>query len=224
MKRSSHGTAVLYVGKPGPAVKRLIKEASCLDVRCVDIVPTLADAEQALFVSHPNVLLLSVQPPGTAEHRAIYTLRQRTELPPLVLMCPAPASQLTLLALCLGARECVSESVSAYNLADTLRACSHNGNGHMLASRHKLCQAVVEALRLLPPPVETPPPNPLSAREQEVLTLAAQGATNREIAAALVLQEQTVKNHVSTVLRKVGAKNREEAAATALRDSWIESP
>jgi len=60
----------------------------------------------------------------------------------------------------------------------------------------------------------------LSRREQEVLTLLVAGATNRAIAQELVLSTETVKGHVSSILRKLRVSNRSEAAAryVELRD------
>ena len=52
----------------------------------------------------------------------------------------------------------------------------------------------------------------LSAREQEVLRLLADGLTDREIAGALAISPRTVESHVSSVLRKLGVRNRAEAA------------
>ncbi len=62
---------------------------------------------------------------------------------------------------------------------------------------------------------------PLTAREQEVLDLLAQGTTNKEIAAALFITERTVKFHVSSILGKLGASNRTEAVRIAARHGLI---
>jgi len=56
--------------------------------------------------------------------------------------------------------------------------------------------------------VAQPLPDPLSPRELEVLQLLAAGASNQEIAAALVLAPATVKLHVSHILSKLGVKSR----------------
>jgi ATP/maltotriose-dependent transcriptional regulator MalT len=61
------------------------------------------------------------------------------------------------------------------------------------------------------------PTSPLSEREIEVLRLVAQGQTNREIAATLVLSERTVINHLSHIFTKIDAANRAAATAYALR-------
>jgi len=60
-------------------------------------------------------------------------------------------------------------------------------------------------------------PAGLSAREVEVVRLIAQGMTNREIAAALVISERTVAVHVRRILSKLGVKGRVEAAGVAIR-------
>jgi pimeloyl-ACP methyl ester carboxylesterase/DNA-binding CsgD family transcriptional regulator len=56
----------------------------------------------------------------------------------------------------------------------------------------------------------------LSRRQQEVLTLLAQGKTNREIAETLVLSERTVQRHIADIYQKIGARNRAEATSFAL--------
>jgi DNA-binding CsgD family transcriptional regulator/GAF domain-containing protein len=57
---------------------------------------------------------------------------------------------------------------------------------------------------------------PLTARESEVIELVSAGATNNEIASALVISESTVKSHVKHILRKLGAANRAEAVSRHL--------
>lgn len=61
----------------------------------------------------------------------------------------------------------------------------------------------------------------LTNREQEVLTLAAQGKTNREIADMLVVSPRTVKFHLDNVYSKLGVNSRTEAAVEALRHGWL---
>jgi DNA-binding NarL/FixJ family response regulator len=62
---------------------------------------------------------------------------------------------------------------------------------------------------------------PLSAREMEILQHAARGSSNKEIAHTLAISQQTVKNHISSILRKLDVKDRTEAAVYALRHGWI---
>ncbi len=67
-----------------------------------------------------------------------------------------------------------------------------------------------------PTPDTTDAASPLTAREAEVIKLVGAGATNNEIAIALVISESTVKSHVKHILRKLGASNRAEAVSRHL--------
>jgi DNA-binding NarL/FixJ family response regulator len=66
-------------------------------------------------------------------------------------------------------------------------------------------------------PHEAPGGPPLSDREREVLDLIASGATNREIAAQLYLSPHTIKEHTSSLYRKLAVRNRAEAVQKAQR-------
>lgn len=89
-------------------------------------------------------------------------------------------------------------------------------------------EAVAAGRSLLDPDITTrvldrlrnganPDDPPLTAREDEILRLIADGATNREIGERLYLAEKTVRNYVSGLLAKLGVQRRSEAAAYAAR-------
>jgi DNA-binding NarL/FixJ family response regulator len=63
--------------------------------------------------------------------------------------------------------------------------------------------------------------SPLSPREIEVLELVAAGRTNKEIAVKLDISNQTVKNHISSILRKLAVNDRTQAVVFAMRRGWI---
>lgn len=65
------------------------------------------------------------------------------------------------------------------------------------------------------------PYEPLSAREMEVLTYVTKGLSNKEIALFLGISHQTVKNHVTAILRKLGVEDRTQATVYALRRGWV---
>ncbi len=65
------------------------------------------------------------------------------------------------------------------------------------------------------------PFEPLSGREMEVLECVTRGMSNKEIALALDISHQTVKNHVTAVLRKLNVEDRTQAAVYALRQGWV---
>ena len=64
-------------------------------------------------------------------------------------------------------------------------------------------------------------PHPFSPRELQVLSLAAEGLTNKEIAYRLGVSERTVQFHMNSVFNKTGTGSRTEAVALALRSGWI---
>ena len=63
--------------------------------------------------------------------------------------------------------------------------------------------------------------SPLTDREREVLSASANGATIEDVAAKLYLSEGTVRNYLSTAIKKLGARNRVEAARLAERRGWL---
>jgi len=65
------------------------------------------------------------------------------------------------------------------------------------------------------------PGNPLTPREVDVLRLAAEGLSPREIADALFLTGGTVRNYLSTIIRKLGARSRFDAVRLALEADWL---
>src|SRR3954449_13080677 len=65
---------------------------------------------------------------------------------------------------------------------------------------------------------------PLSPREVEILDNIAQGITNKQVAYALSISEQTVKNHMSSILRKLSVNDRTQAVVYAMRQGWIRMP
>lgn len=61
----------------------------------------------------------------------------------------------------------------------------------------------------------------VSSREKQILSYVAQGYTNKRIAIELGISEQTVKNHVTSVLRRLHANDRTEAVVIAIKQGWI---
>lgn len=61
----------------------------------------------------------------------------------------------------------------------------------------------------------------LTAREIDVLRLAARGCSNKEIAARLVISPKTAGNHIEHIYTKIGASNRAEASLFAMRNGLL---
>src|SRR5215208_4441629 len=95
------------------------------------------------------------------------------------------------------------------------------GDGLEAAAIH----GVVEGKRVVDPALAAAAlsegDNPLTEREREVLAASEGGATIEDIAARLYLSEGTVRNYLSTAIKKLGARNRVEAARLAERKGWL---
>jgi DNA-binding NarL/FixJ family response regulator len=68
---------------------------------------------------------------------------------------------------------------------------------------------------------ESSPAPTLSSRQMEILTLAAQGLTYKEVGEALCLSERTVKYHVGEILKRLHLKNRAQLIAYAVQMGWV---
>jgi DNA-binding NarL/FixJ family response regulator len=62
---------------------------------------------------------------------------------------------------------------------------------------------------------------PLSNREMEILQFVTDGMSNKEIAATLRISQQTVKNHMTSILKKLNVETRTQAVVNALRQGWV---
>jgi two-component system response regulator DegU len=62
---------------------------------------------------------------------------------------------------------------------------------------------------------------PLTSKEIQILSYIAEGNSNKRIAHILGISEQTIKNHVSAILRKLNANDRAHAVMLAVRNGWI---
>jgi two-component system nitrate/nitrite response regulator NarL len=113
-------------------------------------------------------------------------------------------------ALAAGARGAVFRDAPPERLVEALRATAQG----LVVLDEALASAV---LRPFAPLDEAQLPEPLTAREREVLGLLAEGLGNRAIAARLGVSEHTAKFHVNAILGKLGAESRTEAVVVASR-------
>ena len=141
----------------------------------------------------------------------------RSELPSTrVLMLTSFAEEETVVAALLaGAAGYVLKNVARARLLEALRSVARGES--LLDSR--VTKSVVE--KLVGMQAKPADGDDLTAREREVLVLIAEGATNKEIAAKLVVSENTARNHVSHILSKLGFSRRSEAAAYAVRKGLV---
>jgi DNA-binding NarL/FixJ family response regulator len=90
-------------------------------------------------------------------------------------------------------------------------------------TRRDLQNWIEEQIEAAPRPYSEPgsPFHPLSNREMEVLECVVRGLSNKEIAGLLGISHQTVKNHVTSILRKFSVEDRTQAVVYALKHGWV---
>jgi LuxR family maltose regulon positive regulatory protein len=116
-------------------------------------------------------------------------------------------------------RSFVDEGLPMAVMLSSLRASKHgkgkSGNDAMTRYLDRVLASFPQNFAGDRHTAQQPLLDPLSVREQEVLALLARGASNQEIAEALVITLDTVKRHVSNILSKLGVSNRTQAVARA---------
>lgn len=164
----------------------------------------------------PDIVLMDVRMDGMDGIEACRELR--SELPDTrVLMLTSYAEEETVVAALLaGAAGYVLKNVARARLLEALRSVARGES--LLDSR--VTRGVVEKL-VASRAAAADDDGELTAREREVLILIADGATNKEIAAKLVVSENTARNHVSHILGKLGFSRRSEAAAYAVKKGLV---
>jgi serine/threonine protein kinase len=135
---------------------------------------------------------------------------------------PALATQSPLLTGLIDTLDLLNAQARAYERA--LPPNNYPARAAVSALGELARQAFAEA-RDLATALEPHPPagHPFSPREFEVLTLAAEGLTNKEIAYRLGLSERTIQFHMNSIFNKTSSETRTRAVALALRNGWLPS-
>lgn len=118
----------------------------------------------------------------------------------------------------------LSKEVTAEQLINTVRRVARGEHpiNESLATRPKVAEHVLQQFQELSWRSETEAfISPLTPRETEILKYIAQGYLNKQIAAELDISEQTIKNHVTSILRKLNANARTEAVVVAIKQGLI---
>jgi DNA-binding NarL/FixJ family response regulator len=174
-----------------------------------------ADLLAALRQFAPDVVLLDA---GDAPISRLLPGSADTGAAPAFVILLEPSRRSDVLrALQAGARAILARDAHPREITTTLEA-AHDG---LTVFSPEILDLLLPASTELAGEDELPPGEPLSERESEVLTLMAEGAGNREIAARLGISENTVKFHVSSILNKLGAATRTEAVTRGYKEGLI---
>jgi two-component system, NarL family, response regulator YdfI len=165
----------------------------------------------AIRSAHPDVLVAEVE-----NHERIGRLLTGAAGVPVVLLADDLGRGELRRALQSGARAALSRDASLEEIAAAIEAAAAGLTSLGADQMDSLLPAVADIFEFGAGPGE-----PLTARESEVLTMLAEGAGNKEIAARLSISEHTVKFHVSSILGKLGAATRTEAVARGVREGLI---
>ncbi len=180
-------------------------------------------AIQQVTAASPDVVVLGELSGGWDVFAA--ALRRRLPRTGLVVLLDRITEEDLFYALKAGVCACRPRAISKEALIEVIEHAARgecvihmsdvNTNG---PSRRLLAQDSLEADQILPEAVS---PCPLSEREMEILAGVAEGCSNKEIGRRCGISDQTVKNHLTTVLRKLGVTDRTEAVVIALRNRWL---
>jgi DNA-binding NarL/FixJ family response regulator len=183
--------------------------------------------DRALETSPDIVLMdLSLPAPGGIET----TQRIKRELPSTAIIVLAVSEDEDALfdAIKAGAAAFILKDISPEDLVTIIRrvrAGEYLINDKVF-SRPSVASRVLKEFRELAVYGQEAAPifAPLSPREVEILDNIAKGMTNKQVAYALSISEQTVKNHMSSILRKLSVNDRTQAVVYAMKQGWIRIP
>jgi two-component system response regulator DegU len=189
------------------------------DLKVIGEVASGDEAVRQAEALRPDVVVLDVSMPGGGLE-ACARIKEQMPAMGVVILTMHEDQEYLMRALKAGANSYMVKDVDSANLAEAIRAAK-DGRPYM---HPKLAGvALMEMARGNPAPKErrgSDDPG-LTERELEVLKLVGQGASNREIAAALFISEKTAKNHMTHIFEKIGVSDRTQAALYAIRHGLV---
>jgi DNA-binding NarL/FixJ family response regulator len=170
-----------------------------------------SEAVRLAALHRPHVVLMDLRMPvldGVEATRQIRAAQPETEI--VVLTTHADEASI-LDALRAGARGYLTKDAGIAEISRAVHAAADHQALLDPVAQSALLEAATAGARPAPAPAPTTLPDDLTSREAEVLSLIAQGLSNREIAETLVVSEATVKTHINHVFSKIRARDRAQA-------------
>ena len=184
----------------------------------IEIVGEATSSEEAVSMAlelNPDIVLLDIRMPGNDGLDALGRIKlERPKMSVLVLSTYDNPTYVAR-AVALGANGYLLKTATQEEVVDAVQRVAAGEN----IWTHEELRRVTGALATLrlSDDIEAP----LTRRESEVLRQLAHGLTNKEIAQALGISYETVKEHVQHILRKVGVTDRTQAAVWAVRKGLV---
>jgi DNA-binding NarL/FixJ family response regulator len=181
----------------------------------IELVATAADGEEAIALAHehdPDVVLMDLRMPRVDGIEAIRRLTALGDRPRAIALTTYADDASVLGALRAGARGYLTKDAGADEIRAAVEAVARGEAALDPSVQHHVVAALAGG-GAAPSPSELP--DELTPREAEVLGLIAEGLTNAEIAARLVVSAATVKTHVNHIFAKAGVRDRAQAVVYA---------
>jgi len=175
----------------------------------------------------PDVLLLDIDYPSLRGLRLSRRIVRHFPNTSVVMLSPNHTDGELIEIIKSGAAAYLSKNSSAEEVSKTIRQVSHGEYpiDDILTAIPNATAYVVKQFRnmAITGKVAHGIGTPLTPRETQILSYVASGKMNKEIGPILQISKQTVKSHISSILRKLNATHRAHAVALAIRNEWITS-
>ncbi len=174
----------------------------------------------------PDVLLLDIDYPSLNGLELARKIALRYPTTKVIILTYRPDDKQLFEIIKVGAVDYLDKSITAEELAKSIRQVARGDypiNGS-ISSRPKVAEHVLKqfrSIRNINGKTMDTIVAPLTSRETQILNYIANGNSNKQIAHILQISEQTIKNHVSNILRKLNANDRAHAVVLAIRYGWI---
>ena len=182
----------------------------------IDLVGSAEDGADALELvqrEHPNIVLMDLRMPHMDGVEATKRIRADHPDTEVIVLTTYADDQSIYAALKAGARGYLTKDAGAEDIERAIRTV-HAGEVLLAPEVQARLLADIDRKRS---PASSSLPGGLTAKEADVLMLAAEGLSNTEIAGRLVVSEATVKTHINHIFAKLGVRDRAQAVAYAYR-------
>jgi DNA-binding NarL/FixJ family response regulator len=193
----------------------------------ISVVGEAADGDEAVRLTrelHPDVVLMDVRMPGTDGIDATRRIVAESPDARVLVLTTYDLDEYAFSALRYGASGFLLKDARPAELAAAIRAVADGDAVVAPSVTRRLLDAFAGQLPDLRGGAGEPVPPGLSVlteREREVLMRVAEGLSNREIAAVLVVSEATVKSHLGRILSKLGLRDRAQAVVFAYQAGLV---
>jgi len=182
----------------------------------LEVVGEAGDGPEAVRLARifqPQVVVMDVRMPGGGGVEACRELRDRDPDLQVIMLTSYSDDEALFNSIMAGAAGFVLKQIRGADLVNAIRTVA---SGQSLLDP-SVTQRVLERLRRAKVDDRDPKLTRLSAQEERILGMVAEGKTNREIAETIHLSDKTVKNYVSSILQKLEVQRRSEAASYLAR-------